>query len=75
MKIFFYYVCRTTLVVLAIHKNWNRAILGVVPSIYRTFVGNLIGQIWSRYQQSYRVSESIEGTALKITEYHSTFND
>ena len=41
---------------LAIHKNWNRSILGVVPLIYQNTVGNLTVQIWFRYQPSYRIS-------------------
>ena len=33
-------------VLLAIHKNCNRSILGVVPSIYRNTVGNLTVLRW-----------------------------
>ena len=33
------------LVLLAIHKNWNRLILGVVSSIYWNTIGNLTVQI------------------------------
>ena len=60
---------------LAIHKNWKRSILRVVPLIYWNTIGNLTVQIRSRYQLSFRNSGSIEGTALKITNIHSTFND
>ena len=37
-------------VLLAIHKNWNRSILRVVPSIYRNTIRNLTVQITFRYQ-------------------------
>ena len=60
---------------LAIHKNWNRSILGVVPSIYRNTVGNLTLQKWIRYQSQYRISGCIERTNLKITKIHPTYND
>ena len=36
-------------VLLAIHKNWNRSILGVVPLIYQETVGDLTVQIWFRF--------------------------
>ena len=63
-------------VLLAIlHKNWNRSILGAVPSIYRNTIGNLTVQIWFRYQPSYQISGSIEGTTLKITKIYATYND
>ena len=60
------------LVLLAIHKNWNRSILGVVPLIYR--ICNLTAQIWFRHQPSYRISGSIEGTNIKITKIHTAYN-
>ena len=63
------------LVLLAIHKNWNRSILEVVPSIYQNTVGNLSVQLWFRYQPSYWLSGSIERTTLKITQIHATYYD
>ena len=57
------------IVLLVIHKNWKRSILGVVPSIYRNTVGNLNLQIWFRYQPSYRISWCIEGTTREITKF------
>ena len=54
------------LVLLAIHKNSNRSILGVAPSIYWNTVENLTEQIWIPYQPPYRISGSMEGTTLKI---------
>ena len=51
------------------------SVLGVVPSIYQNTSGNLTVQIWSRYQPSYRISGSIEGTTLKITKVYATYND
>ena len=62
------------LVQLAMHKNWNRLILGVVPSKYQIPVGNSTVQIWFRYQPSYRISRGIEGTTLKITKIHAPYN-
>mgnify|MGYP001791773680 CR=1 FL=1 len=67
--------CPIILVLLAIRKNWNRSILGAVPSIYRNTIGNLTVQIWFRYQPSYQISGSIEGTTLKITKIYATYND
>ena len=67
--------CPIILVLLGIHKNWNRSILGVVPSTYRNTVGNLIVQIWFQYQPSYPIFGSIEGTTLKITKIDATYND
>ena len=46
-----------------------------MPSIYQNTVGNLTVQIWFRYQPPYRISGSIEGTTLKITKIHPTYND
>ena len=57
------------MVLLAIQKHWNRSILGVVLTIYWNSVGNLSVQIWFRYQPSYRVSASIEGTTLKNAKF------
>ena len=54
---------------LAMHKNWNGPILGVVLSIYQNTVCNLTLQIWFQYQPSYHISGSIEGTTLKITKF------
>ena len=38
-------------------------------------VGNFTVQIWFRYQPPYQISESIQGTTLKITKIHATYND
>ena len=62
-------------VLLAIHKNRNRSILGVGPSIYSNTVGNLTLQIWFLYQQPNRISGGIEGTTFKLTNIHTTYND
>ena len=62
-------IYRNTVVLLTIHKNWNRSILGVVPLIYWNTVGNLTVRIWFRYQPSQRITGSIEGTTLKITKF------
>ena len=56
-------------VLLAIHKNWNRSILLVVPSIYQNAVENLTVQIRIRCQRTYCISRSIEGTTLIITKF------
>ena len=63
------------LVLLAIHKNWNRSILGVVPSINQNTIGNFTVQIWFWYQPVKRISGSIKGTTLKTTKIHATYND
>ena len=46
-----------------------------MPSIYQNTVCNLTVQIWFRYKPPYRISASIEGTTLKITKIHATYND
>ena len=67
IQIIVHFSADRNIIPLAIHKNWNGSILGVVPSTYRNTVGNLTLQIWFRYQPSYRISESVEGKTLKIT--------
>ena len=64
-------------VLLAVHNNRNRLILGVEPR-YRVIplaISLCRYGFDFQYQLPCRISGSITGTTLKITKFHATYND
>ena len=62
-------------------KGWPYTRIGIgrfwelCPRYIGIPVGNFTVQIWFRYQPSYRISGSIEGTTLNIRNIHGTYYD
>ena len=62
----------TILVLLAIDKNWNRMIFGVVPLIYRNTVSNLI--VYG-FDINHHIGLLGISRLLKLQKTHATDND